>query len=85
MVSLNLNLLFTYIIINISIICIQAQYLPKSVSFTYLGCYNDRKEARDVYEKDYTRITKLNNSVAIVEICVRLCVMANYKYAAIQS
>jgi hypothetical protein len=61
----------------------RAQYARSN--FTYLGCYNDRKDLRDVYEKDYTRVTKLNNSYAIVEICVRLCSMASYKYAAIQS
>ena len=75
--------LFLCIFITFSVSYTVAQQYPHN--FTYLGCYKDRKDLRDVYEKDYTRVTKLNNSYAIVEICVRLCAMANYKYAAIQS
>jgi hypothetical protein len=71
------------ILITFSVTSTIAQQNPRN--FTYLGCYKDRKDLRDVYEKDYTRVTKLNNSYAIVEICVRLCAMANYKYAAVQS
>ena len=79
---LHLNL-FVCILITFSVSYTSAQQNQRN--FTYLGCYKDRKDLRDVYEKDYTRVTKLNNSYAIVEICVRLCAMANYKYAAVQS
>ena len=78
---LKLSLLVS-VLIKFLISLTAAQYAR---NYTYLGCYNDRKDMRDVYDKDYTRVTKLNNSYAIVEICVRLCAMANYKYAAIQS
>ena len=59
-------------------------YLNKPV-FTYVGCFNDRRELRDVGDKDYTFITKFNKSLPTVELCVLLCAQDGYSIAGIQA
>ena len=53
--------------------------------FSYVGCFNDRREARDIGEKDFSFITKYNKSVPTVEMCVQLCAKDYYQIAGIQA
>lgn len=59
-------------------------YLNKPI-FSYVGCFNDRRELRDVGDKDYTFITKFNKSLPTVELCVLLCAQDGYSIAGIQA
>lgn len=59
-------------------------YLNKPI-FSYVGCFNDRRELRDVGDKDYTFITKFNKSIPTVELCVLLCAQDGYSIAGIQA
>ena len=53
--------------------------------FTYLGCYNDRKDVRDIYEKDFSYVTKFNKTIPTVELCISLCAEHGYKIVGIQA
>ncbi|CAF0728575.1 unnamed protein product [Brachionus calyciflorus] len=53
--------------------------------FSYVGCFADRREARDIYEKEYTYITKFNKTLPTVELCVNLCAQDGYTVAGIQA
>jgi hypothetical protein len=55
------------------------------IEFTYLGCFNDKKEERDVNERDFSYITKFNKTVPTVELCVSWCASHNFRIAAIQA
>jgi hypothetical protein len=55
------------------------------IEFTYLGCFNDKKEERDVNERDFSYITKFNKTVPTVELCVSWCSSHNFRIAAIQA
>ena len=59
-------------------------YFNKPI-FSYVGCFNDRRELRDVGDKDYTFITKFNKSIPTVELCVLLCAQDGYSIAGIQA
>lgn len=59
-------------------------YMNKPM-FSYVGCFNDRRELRDVGDKDYTFITKFNKSIPTVELCVLLCAQDGYSIAGIQA
>lgn len=52
---------------------------------SYIGCYTDRIDARDIYERDYTRTVRNLGSTNIAETCIDLCAKDGYYYAAIQS
>ena len=54
-------------------------------TFSYVGCYNDRRESRDISEKDFSYITKYNKSIPTVELCVQLCANDYYTIAGIQA
>lgn len=54
-------------------------------TFTYVGCYNDRRDFRDIDGKDYSFITKFNKSMPTVELCVSLCAQEGYSVAGVQS
>lgn len=53
--------------------------------FSYLGCFNDRKEDRDINEKDFSYVTKFNKTIPTVELCVSLCAEHGYKIVGIQA
>ena len=53
--------------------------------FSYVGCYNDRRDSRDIGEKDFSYITKFNKSMPTVELCVQLCAKEGYTVAGIQA
>jgi hypothetical protein len=53
--------------------------------FSYVGCYNDRRENRDIGEKDFSYITRFNKSIPTVELCIILCAQEGYKFAGIQA
>ena len=53
--------------------------------FSYVGCFNDRREARDIGEKDFSFITKYNKTIPTVEMCVQLCAKDYYQIAGIQA
>jgi hypothetical protein len=53
--------------------------------FSYVGCFNDRREFRDINQKDYSVITKFNKTIATVELCVHLCGKDGYRYAGVQA
>lgn len=53
--------------------------------FSYVGCFNDRRESRDISEKDFSYITKFNKSIPTVELCVQLCAQDGYTIAGIQA
>lgn len=54
-------------------------------TFSYIGCYNDLIEQRDVYEIDYSEEIKNSNRLDIVEFCVSLCGKDGYRVAALQT
>ena len=54
-------------------------------AFTYLGCFNDRRELRDIADKDFTVVTKYNKTMPTVELCVNLCAANGFKIAAVQA
>jgi hypothetical protein len=54
-------------------------------TFSYVGCYNDLIEQRDVYEMDNSEKIKNSNRVDIVEHCVSLCATNGYRVAALQT
>jgi hypothetical protein len=53
--------------------------------FSYVGCYNDRRESRDINEKDFSFITKYNKSIPTVELCVQLCANDFFTIAGVQA
>lgn len=53
--------------------------------FSYVGCFADRRESRDIYEKEYTYITKFNKTMPTVELCVNLCAQDGYSVAGVQA
>ena len=53
--------------------------------FSYVGCYNDRRDSRDIGETDFSYITKFNKSIPTVELCVHLCAKEGYTVAGIQA
>lgn len=57
----------------------------KIPSFKYTGCYNDKREERDISEKDFSFITKYNKSLPTVELCVSLCHSHGFKVAGVQA
>ena len=59
--------------------------IPPSPVFSYVGCYNDRRESRDINDKDFSYLTKLNKTLPTVEFCVQLCAQDGYKIAAVQA
>ena len=59
-----------------------SSYMPV---FSYIGCYNDRRELRDINEKDFSYLTKINKTMPTVELCVSLCAQDGYKIAGIQA
>ena len=63
--------------------CILSTNAHKPVS--YIGCYTDRIEDRDIYDKDYTNEIRKLATLNIVESCIELCSNDGYFYAAIQS
>lgn len=64
---------------------IESNYYLNKPIFSYVGCFNDRRELRDVGDKDYTFITKFNKSIPTVELCVLLCAQDGYSIAGIQA
>ena len=54
-------------------------------NFEYLGCFNDKRESRDLNEADYSSITKHNKSMSTVEFCILLCSKSKFKYAGVQA
>lgn len=54
-------------------------------TFTYLGCFNDKRELRDIADKDFSFVTKYNKTMATVELCVNLCAVNGFKVAAVQA
>ena len=55
------------------------------VIFNYIGCYRDKRESRDINERDFSYITKFNKSIPTVEICVQLCSKEAFKFAGVQA
>ena len=53
--------------------------------FSYVGCYNDRRDSRDIGEKDFSFITKFNKTIPTVELCVHLCAKEGLNIAGIQA
>lgn len=53
--------------------------------FSYVGCFADRRESRDINEKEYTFITKFNKTMPTVELCVNLCAQDGYSVAGVQA
>lgn len=53
--------------------------------FSYLGCFNDRKDDRDINERDFSYITKFNKTLPTVELCVSLCAENGFKIVGIQA
>jgi len=53
--------------------------------FSYVGCYNDRRDSRDIGEKDFSYITKFNKTIPTVELCVQLCAKEGLNVAGIQA
>lgn len=53
--------------------------------FEYLGCFADKREHRDIAEKDFSFITKYNKSKPTVELCAGLCASEGFKIAAVQA
>ena len=53
--------------------------------FSYIGCYNDRRDSRDIGEKDFSYITKFNKTLPTVELCVHLCAKEGLNVAGIQA
>jgi hypothetical protein len=54
-------------------------------SFKYLGCFNDKREQRDIIDKDFSFITKYNKSIPTVELCTSMCFKNGFKYAGVQA
>ncbi len=53
--------------------------------FKYLGCFNDKREQRDIDEKDFSLITKYNKSIPTVVLCTSMCYKNGFKYAGVQA
>lgn len=53
--------------------------------FSYLGCFNDKRELRDIADKDFSFVTKYNKTIPTVELCVNLCAVNGFKVAAVQA
>jgi hypothetical protein len=53
--------------------------------FSYLGCFSDKRELRDLGDKDFTFVTKYNKSMPTVELCVYLCSQDGYNFAGVQA
>ena len=53
--------------------------------FSYVGCFNDRRDSRDIGEKDFSYVTKFNKSIQTVELCVQLCAKEGLNVAGIQA
>lgn len=53
--------------------------------FSYVGCFADKRESRDIHEKEYTFITKFNKTMPTVELCVNLCAQDGFSVAGIQA
>ena len=53
--------------------------------FSYVGCFADRREARDIFDKEYTYITKFNKTLPTVELCVNLCAQDGFSVAGVQA
>jgi len=71
---------FSSIILLSFLVAIKAQR-----PISYIGCYSDRIEARDIYERDYTRTVRKLGTTSIAEACIDLCAKDGYYYAAVQS
>jgi hypothetical protein len=54
-------------------------------SFNYIGCFSDKRELRDLGDKDFTFITKYNKSMPTVELCVLLCSQDGFSFAGVQA
>ena len=53
--------------------------------FSYIGCFADKREMRDIGEKDFTFLTKYNKSMPTVELCVLLCSQDGFRFAGVQA
>lgn len=53
--------------------------------FSYIGCFADKRELRDIGDKDFTFITKYNKTMPTVELCVYLCSQDGYNFAGVQA